>query len=55
MHQDLYEASLLTARAALESATAVEDTCIPDLAYSNARLQPRPFLFLQLLSLALWD
>ena len=41
MHQDLYKASLLTARAAIESATAVEDTCIPDLAYSNARLQPR--------------
>jgi hypothetical protein len=55
MHKDLYQASILTARAVLDSAKAVEDTCLPDLAYSNARLQPRPFLFLQLLSLALWD
>jgi hypothetical protein len=55
MHHDLYGAAVLTARAALESAAWVEDTCIPDLAYSNARLQPRPFLSLQLLSLALWD
>ena len=55
MHRNLYEALFRIAPALMESAREVEDTCIPDLAYSNARLQPRPFLFLQFLCLALWE
>ena len=55
MHSKLYQALFGIAPALMESARDVEDTCIPDLAYSNARLQPRPFLFLQFVFLALWE
>ena len=42
MHHHLCKVLTHTSHVAMESVNAVEDTCIHDIAYSTARLQPRP-------------
>ena len=46
MHHNLCTVLNRISHVAMESVTAVEDTCIHDIAYSNARLQPRPYFCL---------
>ena len=47
MHHNLCNVLANISHVAMESVGAVEDTCIHDIAYSNARLQPRPCFCLE--------